>query len=277
MSPIASTLLAAAVACAPWPAHAAPPPQVRLEVDTSALPESSATNTFARWLTQDQTHTILDGGVEVSPDAPIAIRVVVRRYGEHDGNYEATLVLADAERGVVYEERVVTCELCTDGQLITKVSPEVARLAARVLYAPVGGGQEAEQGPQEAPPEPEEQEPGPATEPGSEPATPVRPPSKLIGALGAWGIASAAAGLGATGVGIGLALAPDRTRPAQENVERRSTRPVGLALVSIGTVLMVTGAVLVAVDVRRRERARRISILPELSIGSVSVSFSMRF
>lgn len=279
MNRITSTVVAAAIACAPWPAFAAPMPKVRLEVDTSALPESSATNLFAQWLAQDQTRTILDGGLEVSPTAPITIRLAVRRYGEQGGNYEATVVLLDVARKVVYEERVIECNLCTDGQLIAKVSPEVARLAARVLYAPVGAEAEAEpepEVPQEAP-APEAEEPLAVAERVSEPTPSGWQTRKRIGAIGAWGIASAATGLGATGAGIGLALAPDQTRAVQDHVELRSTRPVGIALVSVGTALMVTGAVLVTIYARRQRRANHVSVLPGFSNSSAYVSLGMRF
>ncbi len=277
MSRITSTWVAAAIACAPWPALAAPLPKVRLEVDTSALPESSATNLFAQWLAQDQTRTILDGGLEVSPTAPITIRLSVRRYGEQGENYETRVALLDVDQQTMFEERVIRCELCTDGQLIGKVSPEVARLAARVLYTPVG----EEAAPE---PEPEPEVPQQAPEAEESPAVPVSEPApsrqtwrKRIGALGAWGIASAATGLGATGAGIGLALAPDQTRAVQDHVELRSTRPSGIVLASVGAALMVTGAVLVAIDVRRQRRANHVSVLPGFSKSSAFVSLSMRF
>lgn len=274
MSWLVSTVIAAAIVCAPEPAPNAAPPRVRLEVDTSSLPESSATNSFTRWLVQDQTGTILDGGVEVSPDASTGIRIVVTRYGEHDVHYKAALGLVDGNGEIVGEERVITCELCTDGQLITKVSPEVARLAARVLYAPVPVVEEPEV---VGEPTQEPEEPKAEPEPVAEPTPPAQPPSKPFGALGAAGIASAVVGIGVTSAGTGLALTRDRWRLVDGTLEVRSTRPTGLALVGIGTVLAITGAVLVAVDVTRRQKARRLSVLPDLSVSSVFVSVNVRF
>lgn len=272
MSWLVSTVLAAAIVLEPAPNAA--PPKVRLEVDTSSLPESSATNSFTRWLVQDQTGTILDGGVEVSPDASTGIRIVITRYGEHDVHYKAALGLVDGNGELVGEERVITCELCTDGQLITKVSPEVARLSARVLYAPVAVVEE----PVVVEPPPQEpEEPKAEPEAAAEPTPPVQPQRKAVGTVGAVGIASAVVGFGVTAAGIGLAVAPDRARVGDGGVDRLSTRPTGLSLVGIGTALMVTGAVLVVVDAVRRKKGRRVSVLPQINGSSLALSFSVSF
>lgn len=263
MTRILSTMLALAIAWAPLPALATTPPKVQLEIDVSELPAGDVTNALQAYLVEEETRTLADGGVEVAADAPMTIRVSVSRYGDGDVNYKARIVLTPSDSATPDVERVITCDLCRDGDLVMKVSEEVARLSGRVLYAP---GDPVEREP--------EQTSGQQGDP--EAATATQKPKK-IGPLGAIGIASAVVGLGATGAGIPLAMTPDQTRPAASGVERRTTRPAGLALVGVGTALVITGAVLVAVDVVRRKKARRVSILPGLGPSSVTVSLSMRF
>lgn len=260
-----STVLALAIACAPLPALAAAPPRVQLEIDVSELPAGDVTNALQAYLVEEETRTLADGGVEVAADAPMTIRVTVSRYGEGDVNYKARIVLIPSDSATSDVERVITCDLCRDGDLVMKVSEEVARLSGRVLYAP--------REPVARKPEPEQT----SGQQGDPEATTARQKPRKLGPLGAIGIASAVVGLGATGAGIPLAIALDQTRPAASGVERRTTRPAGLALVGVGTALVVTGVVLVAVDVVRRKKARRVSVLPGLGPSSVTVSLSMRF
>lgn len=267
MSRLLSMLLALAIACAPWPAYAATPATVRLEVDVSALPAGDVTERLEAYLVEEQTRTIVDGGLELADDSSNAIRVSISRYGEDDVHYRATIALLQGTSEAAVVERTITCELCRDGELVSRVAEEVARLSGRVLYGPEEQS-DADHPQAQDPPQPEPETS--ATEGNDE-------KTRKVGPLGVAGIASLVVGVGATGGGIPLAVAPDQTRPAASGVERRTTRPAGLALVGVGTALIVTGAVLVTVDALRRKKARQVSFFPAVTPSSVTVSMSMRF
>jgi hypothetical protein len=131
-------------------------------------------------------------------------------------------------------------------------------------------------------PQPAEEHPDPASEDGSQqpPTNPEpehHPIPKKIGPMGIAGIASLATGTGLLAAGIPLALAPDRVRPAGDIVERRSTRPTGLALASVGSVLIAAGVVLTTIDVIRRKKQRRAAFVPYVAPTGVAVSMEVRF
>lgn len=83
--------------------------------------------------------------------------------------------------------------------------------------------------------------------------------------------------LGATALGasIPLAIRPDEWRPVAEGSERRTTRPAGLALVGVGSAVLVTGAVLLAFDLVRRKRQRTVSLAP--TVVPTALTLRVRF
>lgn len=258
-------LLAFSVAAAATPAYAAAP-TVALEIDVSALPIGDVTEKLEAHLLEHQTRILTDTGLEVADEPGATIRIIVSRYGEGDINYRATIALLRRDADAAEVERTITCELCRDGEFVIKVGDEVAVLSERVLYAPKDEQAEEARTATEGPTEPIEDQP---------PTTTEKP--KRIGPMGGAGIASVAVGIGAIAAGIPLALAADKTRPIATGVERRTTRPAGITLASVGGALLVTGAALVAVDVLRRQKQRRVSFLPTVSPSMLTVSMGMRF
>jgi hypothetical protein len=63
---------------------------------------------------------------------------------------------------------------------------------------------------------------------------------------------------------------------ANGEIQRKSTRPTGIALASVGGALLVTGAILLAVDVVRRKKART-AFVPTISPDAVALTLSGRF
>lgn len=265
---------AMAVACVAWPATAraeGPEPSLELEIDVSALPRDDETEGLRFLLVEAQTRILRDGGIAVVEDgsASARLRVVVSRYGEGDLNYRFTVMLLEGEAMAV--ERTLTCDLCRDTELITKVSEEVARVSGRFAYereeaARVEGS--ASEG-----------EPTGAEE--GNPAEKVR----RVGGAGWAGI-----GLAAAGIGLGIGGAVELARPStwdlrpDDNRYEVSVRPraLGAALLGVGGSLLVTGVVLLAVDQtvlleRRMRRVRRMALVPSFSSTGVGVSWSGRF
>lgn len=111
----------------------------------------------------------------------------------------------------------------------------------------------------EPPPEPS---PDPRPEARTRDATPAAPPKPAdagdTGPLGALGKAgSATLGIGLAGAVAGAILIASEPRPLPEDpLYVRNLDPGGYALVGVGTVLTVTGATLLALDIVRRHDRR---------------------
>jgi hypothetical protein len=91
-------------------------------------------------------------------------------------------------------------------------------------------------------------------------------------------------------VGVGVVGAVELAKPAERELSVESyryetfarPRQLGVALVGVGAGLLVTGAVLIAVDQtvlleRRRRRARPLSFVPSFSSTTIGLSWSGRF
>lgn len=265
-----------AMAYMAWPAIARaeqPKPTLVLEVDVSALPRDDETEGLRFLLVERQTRILQEGGIAVveSDSEEARIRVTVSRYGEGDLNYRFTVMLLEGE--AVEVERTLTCDLCRDTELVTKVSEEVARVSGRFLHE-----REAAAGA-----EPGIREGGPAeSQPGE---FELAPRVRRVGGAGWAGIGLAAAGVG-FGVGGAVELAKPATRELSEGdyLTRTVTEPrlLGSTLLGVGIGLIVGGAVLTAIDQttlleRRRRRARQLSLTPSFSATGVCLSLSGRF
>lgn len=238
-------------------------PAVFVDVDVSALPDDDVTQALAARMVEHQKQTLREGGLEVADDAETKIHIVVSRYGDKGVHYQAIVTLLEADGDEAAVERTLTCELCRDSELIAKVGEEIARLSGRVLYAPRIEEEEAE--PELAEPEPETTDP------------PVNEQPKRLGTLGYVGIGSLVAGSGTLGTGIVLAVLSDQARIEGTQVESRSTRTPGLAMVGVGSALLLAGAVLVTFDGIRRNKQRKVSLAPTVTPSRVTLGMHMRF
>jgi hypothetical protein len=254
---------------------------VRLDVDVSALPDDRFTKVLRANVVAHQTTTLARAGVSVREGVSEVLRIEIERYGEDDIHYRAMLVIVgDTREGA---KREITCEACTDAQLLAKVDAETAVLAGLLRVEPV-----------EPVPEPEtETEPPVAVVPEveaepepSDPATPepVEREEKPVGGAGHAGIASLTLGLG-LGIGGVIVAVEDpklRPRPADDLSYEEASRPaLGYGLGAASASLLIAGVVLVAVDqtVLRRRRARRAAamVVPAFSSTRVGLAITRRF
>jgi hypothetical protein len=244
-------------------APAASEPQVSLDIDVAALPDDEVTKELQIWLGEHQTKILRDGGIEVVPNADVTIRVSVARYGDGDVHYRATIVMIDHRRegnDSVVAQREIECEGCRDSDLAARVGEETARLSGRILYAPS---------------EPDASASSSNTEPTAQPRSKTTPPVRAIGPLGFSGIAALTLGVGATVAGGVLVVKPADARPVSNGAEVREYRPAGIALVSVGSAVVLAGVAMIAVDVIRRRDKRRMTLLP--TIGPSGLALHVRF
>lgn len=267
--------LSLALARAAVPAQAAEP-TVSVEIDVSALPKDDATARLEVSLVERQTQILEDGGFEIVDGAKARIRVTVSRYGDLGIHYRFTVALFDGASATPRAERTLSCELCRESELVTKVGEEVARMSGRLLHEP-------EQPPEQTPePQPEQPE-GSADEGATQPpeADPVDPPGKRIGVAGYSGIAALPIGVGLVVGGV-IALTKEPTvelLPQDKQVERVTThRRLGAGLTAAGAVVLVSGVVLLVVDqtvLRKRRSKRSAFVLPHPSPAPAGFGVSL--
>lgn len=246
MSSMVTTALAAALAVAA-PAEATAP-TVQVDNDLSQLPTDEVTEDLGRWLLEDQTKVLQEGGVEVSDTSPKTIRVVVRMYGENNLNYEATVTLVEEGQAEPRAERVLQCEACSETELVAKVVGEVARVSGLVVYA-------ANQEPASEDEDPSTSDADPTPAAGSD----EDPKLKPIGPVGYTGIGLGVAGLAAAVVGAVYVARGDRVSGADSTMfDRSEDNPsFGTPMLGVGIGVLVVGAIMVGVDVGRRAKQRR--------------------
>lgn len=272
--------LSLALARAALPAQAAEP-TVSVEIDVSALPKDDATARLKVSLVERQAQILEDGGFEIVDGAKAKIRVTVSRYGDLGIHYRFTVALFEGASATPRAERTLSCELCRESELVTKVGEEVARMSGRLLHEPE---QQPEQDPERQPEDqPEESANGGATQP--EEGDPVSPSGKRIGVVGYSGIAALPIGVGLVVGGV-IALTKEpavELLPQDKHVERVTThRRLGAGLTAAGAVVLVSGVVLLVVDqtvLRKRRSKRSASVLlhPSPAPAGFGVSLTGRF
>ncbi|MBK6917370.1 MAG: hypothetical protein IPH07_08230 [Deltaproteobacteria bacterium] len=183
-----------------------------------------------------------------SPGDP-RILIAIESLGESPG-YRCRFGAWRGEAVVAGTDGVSLCELCTEAELVEHVGAAIVRVVEQLP-------------PQTQPPPPRPlDEPVAGREQGRAP----------LGKLGKAGVGLLAGGA-VIGLAVGvplLALRPKITSDGQERVERVGTKPIGIAMVAVGGALLVTGAVLLALD---RSRARKSTRRAVLGPGGVVLRF----
>lgn len=170
-----------------------------------------------------------------------------------------------------------TCKACTETELVESISGALADLLPQLSDAARAAGPEDSAEP-ETPTEAE-----PPTEP--EPETTRGEGRRALGPLGIVGVMGMVAGAGLVGTGIPLALREDQIQGASGSssgsvsgeAEKRSTRPAGIALASIGGAVLVTGLTLLVVDRVRKPDKKGALLAPSFGPGRIGLGVSGRF
>ncbi len=265
------TLVAAAVtAVAPLPSPAASragvtsdahpnaprKPTVRLTVDTSAMGDEAETT--RAWVLRDGAVKLAAAGIDVKEDAAdVDVRVSVR---PKDLGYTVTLeIWENGAKAPVMTRGPQVCEACTRTEVVKLIEHELA-WAGGWLSSPARGDETSEDTAQELVGTDREVESDSST---ASTADGRRP---RLHALGWAGVGVAAVGVGALTGGLVVALRPyeakgepgDYQVPSFEHPQR-----VGWAMVGIGAVAAVGGAVMIVFDLEKN-RTRKLSAGPWL-------------
>lgn len=116
----------------------------------------------------------------------------------------------------------------------------------------------------------------PAAENAGSPATlSVDQRRPQLGSLGWAGVGTLAAGFPVAALGV--AFIPLNAHSAPDHPTKiRNFRPSGIALATSGAALMLTGAILIALD-RRKAARRQLSFSPGFGEGQLGLSVTGRF
>lgn len=256
---------------APASARAEPPVAragaVRLDVDVSALPDDRFTKALRANLLESHKATLEREGIAVDDGAGEVLRIEIGRYGPNDIHYRVTLEIVGDEGST----RELTCEACTDAQLLEKVEAETAVLAERLARDDAPSEPAAEpplevaRTPAAADPETAEGDPRSAEPAIIAPQDPENRDSAPLGTMGKAGIGLLSGGAVAV-VSGGIAFAVgERVDPAVGLMRDRGGLdygPAGVALMVSGGAALVTGAALLAVDRTRARKRASVLLLP---------------
>lgn len=243
----------------------------RIFVDASALPDEDARAYVVGEATTRGKEKLAAEGVEhTDAAAGPELRVTI----SPDGTGYAI------QYEIVYEGKAIhegssDCQRCTEGELLERVESIAVEQAPNMVEpAP-----EPETPPDEVKQGGNGDQGGDGGGGGDQTGETDEPDG--MGGMGKAGIALLVSGGVGAGVGVGLLIRKPRTFPSGHvNASQlETTRPTGGILLGSGVALAVTGAVLLALDVKRRKRGqpKETSLRPWLGPGGTGVVISGRF
>lgn len=202
-------------------------------------------------------------GQEVRGRDPAPGRVTIELTWLDTGSfaYSIRVVVESAASGVSAITNIEACRQCTSDELVETV---VAALKEALDDARAAADEAASA-----------ERPVPATEPSRPvPATPTDAPRrKRLTPMGWSGVGLLGAGV--AGVATGATFVALHERPARSfPTKLRDYRPPGIATLAVGGGLLVTGAILVALDLHR---SRRLTATPLLGPRGAAVTLGVTF
>ncbi|MCA9717069.1 MAG: hypothetical protein H6713_33190 [Myxococcales bacterium] len=205
------------------------------------------------------------------------IYVKITGMGEYnDEGYELAIDAIAESRSLAGQPIEAQCELCTEGELSTKIREEFRKLRPTIVqYLEDRDVKRALAAREAAAAKQNQPESPPTTPPPGGPPT-SDDPDEGMSSTGKAGIGMMAVGGVGTAIGLGLTLNSPKQRNEDKGWELISTRPPGAALLAIGGVTLVTGVALFIVD-RQRRQQRRSALTPVVGPGVAGVSWAGRF
>jgi hypothetical protein len=238
-----------------------------VDVDTSAVGEEGPA--LKRRIEGRARDILLDN--EVLPakaaDDP-HFKVEVEPAKGDDPGWVAAAYIEKNGKVVRNSTREIECNLCTEGELVDKVSDALAELVPTVVPE---GSDDPEGDPAFIPP------PAMAgSSDGGATPKPKRVSKAKLGTLGYAGIGVAALGLLGVGVGAGL-LAKNEGLKKDDPSRLRNYTPPGAATLAVGGVALVAGVALIVVDQVKRKKGPDVAAAPFLAPGSAGLAVAGRF
>ncbi len=234
-----------------------------VEVDTSAVGEEGPA--LKKRIQSTAGDLLLENEVLPARDpADARFRVVVQPAPGDEPGWVANVHVerdGEIEDG---SERAIDCQLCTEGELVDKVTGALGELIPEVVAA----SEAAE--PAEGPVPEGSQE----TDPSPVPDAP--PKDRKLGTLGYAGIGAAALGVVGMGVGVGL-MAKGHVVLDDDPSQRKNYVKPGAASLAVGGVALVAGAALLVVDRLRAKKGANTVALPTFGPDHAGVTFVTRF
>jgi hypothetical protein len=225
------------------PASASQPPEIAtmIELDTGIL-GAEVGGRIEAGLVEQLGPALAEAGYVVTSDpatSTATLRVRVITFDADALDYEAEVQLVRAGEEPIRSTTV--CNACSENRLVDRIIEDASGLLERKEAALAVEPLEPEQ-------------PEPAVEP-----TPRARRVRAIGPVGVTGVALGTVGIAVASVGVERLLKGVIRRPPDDSgaIRVEDHRPAGAAATTLGAAALITGAVLVAVDVKRRRLENR--------------------
>lgn len=263
---LAAALAVAGVTIAPTTSEGAAPAtdpaieralDLRIEVSLDNQPQNEdlSTKIGAEVRKQLKAH-----GIEVAPDANASLLVVV---GYPEGNratFEVRYLLATSDGAPEKLDRWL-CDACGSGDVVNHVDDALANAWPKLEAASQRSLPAAQPAASDA---------GPDPTPAPRPPAPQSRARRSIGPLGLAGAALGAVGLAA--VGSGAVMVYVRYRYPEDNPDiRNNLRKPGIGVLAGGAALTIAGITMMAVDLTRPRRDRKVGATAALGRGHAGV------
>ncbi|GEM_PF-5105219 len=210
---------------------------------------------------------VLPGRSEKDP----TIMIMIERSGPQDNPIHTVSVrLLQSGAEIAGSLETSACELCTDKEIITQLEGllvgTIAQLDDRKRSAALSTESEAATPVPERPETPEPRDSGVS-----------KPPAQKIGPLGIGGIVTGLVGLGGLGAGIFVLTKDDKQSVDNHRATLTSYAAPGGIVLGIGTALLITGIVMVALDRGRRAPAPTTAFVPFAGRYDTGLALHHRF
>ena len=260
------------------PADASAKPVAKITVDATAMGDSAE---VVAQQVDEGARAILEGNGLVASDAADAPEIVltVAPLGEGKPGYRCDYEVRQDGAVVPGSASFSDCRLCTESELVETAQAAVEsqldtlrELGAPKVPEPAGDGGDA--GVQGSSGDVGGDDDGDGG--GGDDGTDDLDRPGGLGTMGKVGIGIGVVGIGALVPGIILAVLPPKHLP---NAERRTTTIPGAVLAAGGGAALITGAVLLGIDLGRRKRRSQARLHPSPVLGPdfAGASLSGRF
>jgi hypothetical protein len=241
---------------------------VRVVVDTKALGDAEAS--FATEIDETLRAAVEEAGyvLDDSVRADATVRVRLSFFNQEDLDYQIDVDIAAGEQLVRLE--TVGCPHCEGDEVLAQVDGRHSEILAALERALVRSREHV-------PPEGETPPEG-GTPPEQEPESGK---AKPIGALGGVGIGLAVLGVGTLvvgGVEFGRGKIYDDVSRVTTEASFVDHRPVGGALLGVGSVVLAAGVTMLVVDIIRSKKRRHAGVtVPLLGPSIVGLGYTGQF
>lgn len=261
-------------AAAPEPANPKPTRQmgVKVEVSLGGMQDDN----FVKQIEAKVSDGAAAHGIAIQPDAGPQFLVAISWANAGHSDIELRY-FAVTKGGNSEKLRGTVCKTCGSSEAIARLEVDLDALWPALSRA--------------AEPIPAEPEPEPTAEPAPPPVATTPPADTAVtptprddadtGRGGVSGMGIAGAALGTVGLGVGtcgvVLVSLRYGHPASDLGRLFDYNPTGYAMIGVGAAFAITGVALLAVDLKRGKKARKVAAAPSMLPRGAGLTLGGRF